>query len=87
MATRKRKKAVTKSDFIPAGVTPFDNGKVKMGINYQKPKYIEYDPDMLEIQKWMIGDPEKLRREYWFNVAYIIILCFILLVIILRGST
>ena len=87
MATRKRKRAVTKSDFIPAGVTPFDNGKVKMGINYQKPKYIEYDPDMLEIQKWMICDQEKLRRDYWFNFEYIIILCFVLLVIILRGST
>ena len=85
MATRQRKKKVTKSDFIPAGVTPFDTGKVKIGINYQKPKYVEYDPDMLEIQKWLIGDPVRLRREYWINVSYMIILCFVLLVIILQG--
>jgi hypothetical protein len=80
-----RKKKIT--TFIPKGVTPYDNGKVKIGLNYQKPMYVEHDPDMLELQKWMIGDPEKLRREYWFNVAYILILCFVLIVIILRGST
>lgn len=51
--------------------TPYDNGKIKMGIYYEPPKYVEYDRDMLEIQKWMIGDPIKLRREYWTNVAYI----------------
>lgn len=86
MATKIRRKKVTKADFIHRGITPLDTGKVKMGIYYQKPMYVEYDPDMLEIQKWMIGDPEKLRREYWMNVAYILILVFVLLVIILRGS-
>jgi hypothetical protein len=86
MATKARRKKVTKSDFIPNGVTPFDTGKVKMGIYYRKPMYIEYDPDMLELQKWMIGDPEKLRREYWMNVSYIFLLIFVLLVIILRGT-
>ena len=85
MATRQRKKKVTKSTFIPAGVTPFDTGKVKIGINYQKPKYVEHDPDMLEIQKWLIGDPVRLRREYCINVSYMIFLCFVLLVIILQG--
>jgi putative ubiquitin-RnfH superfamily antitoxin RatB of RatAB toxin-antitoxin module len=85
MATRQRKKKVIKSDFIPAGVTPFDTGKVKMGINYQKPKYIEYDSDMLEIQKWLISDPEKLRREYWINCFYMAALMFVLTVLILRG--
>lgn len=72
--------------FIPKGITPFDNGKIKIGINYQKPVYVEYDSDMLEIQKWLIGDPSKLRREYWINVAYMFALVFILLVIILKGS-
>jgi putative ubiquitin-RnfH superfamily antitoxin RatB of RatAB toxin-antitoxin module len=86
MATKARRKKVTKSDFIPNGVTPFDTGKVKMGIYYQKPMYVEYDSDMLEIQKWMIGDPVKLRREYWINTAYILALVFVLLVIILKGT-
>ena len=72
--------------FIPKGITPFDNGKIKIGINYQKPIYIENDSDMLEIQKWLIGDPAKLRRSYWMNVAYMAVLGFILLVIILQGS-
>jgi hypothetical protein len=48
--------------------------------------YVEYDSDMLEIQKWMIGDPVKLRREYWINTAYILALVFVLLVIILKGT-
>jgi len=85
MATKAIRKKVTKPDFIPIGVTPLDTGKVKIGIYYEKPRYVEYDPDMLEIQKWMIGDPVKLRREYWINVAYILGLVFVLLVIILRG--
>jgi hypothetical protein len=66
-------------------MTPYDNGKVKMGIYYELPKYVEYDKDMLEIQKWLIGDPEKLRFEYWCNIAYIFSLCFVLLVIILSS--
>ena len=65
--------------------TPYDNGKIKMGIYYEPPKYVEYDTDMLEIQKWMIGDPHKIRQEYWTNVVYILVLCFMLLVVLLRG--
>jgi hypothetical protein len=84
MATRRRRK-VTKADFLPAGGVPYDNGKIKMGIYYQKPKYVEYDSDMLEIQKWLIGDPVRLRREYWINVAYTLGLVFVLIVIVLKG--
>jgi hypothetical protein len=65
-------------------MTPYDNGKIKMGIYYEPPKYIEYDSDMLEIQKWLIGDPYKLRFEYWANIVYLIGLCFVLLVLILK---
>ena len=65
-----------------------NNGKVLISSRYDenplKPRYIEHDPDMLEIQKWLIGDPYKLRFEYWCNVSYIILLCFIVLVIALR---
>ena len=84
MATR-RKKKVTKADFIPSGVVPLDNGKVKMGIYYQKPKYIEYDSDMLTIQKWLIGDPVQLRKEYWTNVVYMIALTIVLIIVVLKG--
>ena len=65
-----------------------NNGKVLIGSRYEenplRPKYVEKDPDMLEIQKWLIGDPYRLRFEYWCNVAYIIGLCFVFLIIILR---
>jgi putative ubiquitin-RnfH superfamily antitoxin RatB of RatAB toxin-antitoxin module len=66
-------------------MTPYDNGKVKMGIYYEPPQYVEYDPDMLEIQKWLIGDPKKLRFEYWCNVAYTVALCVTLLIIYLSS--
>jgi len=82
----KRKKKVTKADFIPAGVTPFDNGKVKMGIYYQKPKYVEYDSDMLEIQKWLIGDPDKLRLQFWIDVAYKVTIGFIIIIMVLLNT-
>lgn len=87
MATRQRKRKITKSDFIPSGIVPFDTGKIKMGIYYQKPKYVEYDKDMLYLQKWLIGDPEKLRKELIINYVYGILLVFVLLVILLKGYT
>ena len=66
-----------------------NNGKVLIGSRYHenplKPKYVEQDPDMLEIQKWLIGNPAKLRFEYWCNVSYIVLLCFMVLVIALKA--
>jgi hypothetical protein len=65
-----------------------NNGKVLIGSRYEenplRPKYVEKDPDMLEIQKWLIGDPEKLRFEYWANIVYVWALIFVLLVVILK---
>jgi putative ubiquitin-RnfH superfamily antitoxin RatB of RatAB toxin-antitoxin module len=66
-------------------MTPYDNGKIKMGIYHQQPKYVEQDQDMLEIQKWLIGDPVKLRFKYWCNIAYIWLLIFLCLIIILSS--
>jgi len=66
-----------------------NNGKVLISSRYDenplKPKYVEYDLDMLEIQKWLIGDPKKLRFQYWCNIAYIFALVFVVLVIILKN--
>jgi hypothetical protein len=65
-----------------------NNGKVLIGSRYEenplRPRYVEKDPDMLEIQKWLIGDPEKLRFEYWANIVYVWALIFVVLVIILK---
>jgi len=65
-------------------MVPYDNGKVKIGIYYQPPKYVEYDSDMLRLQSFLIGDPDRLRREYWYNVAYklIILLCLIIIILV-----
>lgn len=77
---------MTKADFIPAGITPYDNGKIKMGIYYQKPKYVEYDSDMLEIQKWLIGNPDKLRLQFWIDVAYKVTIGFIIIIMVLLNT-
>lgn len=54
--------------------TPYNNGKIKMGINYQPPKYVEEDSDMIAIQGWFIGDNKAAKRKYWANVAYMTLL-------------
>lgn len=54
--------------------TPYDTGKVKMGIYYEPPKYVEQDSDMLTIQGWFIGDNKAARRNYWANVTYMAVL-------------
>lgn len=83
MATRKKK--VIKP--ISAGTIPFDNGKVKMGIYYQKPKYVEYDKDMLNLQTYLIGDPVKLKRNYYITRAFELLGAVVLLIILLKGNS
>ena len=82
MATRK-KKVINK---ISPSVTPYDNGKVKMGIYYQKPKYVEEDRDMLNLQTYLIGDPVKLKRNYYITRALELFGAIILLIILLQGN-
>jgi putative ubiquitin-RnfH superfamily antitoxin RatB of RatAB toxin-antitoxin module len=62
---------------------PYDNGKIKMGIYYEPPKYVEQDADMLEIQKWLIGDPVRLRAQYWTEIAMNSFIGFVILVVVL----
>ena len=60
---------------------PYNNGKIKIGsayyLNPLKPKYIEYDEDMLELQSYLIMDPRILNQQYWTKRIYILILLFI----------
>lgn len=67
----------------------YNNGKIKIGVNYDlnplKPKYVEQDPDMLEIQKYLIHDPQILNRQYWTQKILITMSMFVLLIICLRG--
>lgn len=67
----------------------YNNGKIKIGVNYDlnplKPKYVEQDPDMLEIQKYLIHDPQILNRQYWTQKILLTISMFVLLIVCLRG--
>ena len=67
----------------------YNNGKIKIGVNYDlnplKPKYVETDPDMLEIQKYLIHDPQILNRQYWTQKILLTISMFVLLIVCLRG--
>ena len=60
---------------------PYNNGKVKIGINYQPKRYVETDPDMLMLQSYLIQDPVRLNRRYWLNKLYVAAMLFLLLAI------
>jgi len=64
---------------------PYNTGKVKIGINYRPKQYVETDPDMLNLQSWLICDPVRLRKQYWARKAYIACLIFVFLIIWLRS--
>jgi hypothetical protein len=66
--------------FVPSNI-PYDNGKIKMGINYQAPRYVEQDPDMLNLQSYLIEDPKILNLHYWINRIYIFAVAFVTLII------
>ena len=65
--------------------TPYNTGKVKIGCNYQPPKYVEKDNDMLELQSYLIYDPARLNRQYWLNKGLLIVSLFVVLVVFLNS--
>ena len=66
---------------------PYNNGKIKIGSEYYlnplRPKYIENDEDMLELQSYLIHDPRILNQQYWAKRIYIGILLFILTIMLM----
>jgi len=68
---------------------PYNNGKVSIGsayyLNPLKRKYVEYDQDMLLIQKHLICDPILVKRQYWTVRIVELVGIFILIVILLRA--
>lgn len=68
---------------------PYNNGKIKIGSEYYlnplRPKYIEADEDMLELQSYLIQDPRILNRQYWAKRIYLIILLFILTIMLMAN--
>jgi hypothetical protein len=63
---------------------PYNTGKVKIGVNYRPKQYVETDPDMLDLQAWLICDPARLRKQYWARRIYFACLIFVFLIIWLR---
>jgi len=64
---------------------PYDTGKVKIGLYYQKPRYVEEDMDMLRLQSYLIYDPARLKRQYWLNKFLIGLGVFVLIVAVLQS--
>jgi hypothetical protein len=64
---------------------PYDTGKVKIGLYYQKPRYVEEDLDMLRLQSYLIYDPARLKRQYWLNKFFVGLGVFVLIVAILQS--
>ncbi len=68
---------------------PYNNGKVKIGSSYDlnplKPKYIDQDVDMLEIQSYLIYDPRVLNKHYWTNRIYLCVVVFVLTIMLLAN--
>jgi hypothetical protein len=66
---------------------PYNNGKIKIGSKYDlnplKPKYIERDDDMLELQSYLIHDPRILNQQYWAKRIYVAILLFVLTIMLM----
>jgi hypothetical protein len=66
---------------------PYNNGKIKIGCEYYlnplRPKYIEQDEDMLELQRYLIQDPCILNRQYWAKRVYVAFLLFLLILMLM----
>jgi hypothetical protein len=69
----------------------YNNGKIKIGsehyLNPLRKKYIEEDPDMLEIQKYLIHDPSVLNRQYWIQKILLSFSFFVLLIVCIKGMS
>ena len=57
--------------------TPYDNGKVKIGSNYQPDMRPPIDDDMLLLQTALIGDAKAIRREKALWSIYVAVVVFI----------
>jgi hypothetical protein len=66
---------------------PYNNGKIKIGSEYYlnplRPKYIEQDEDMLELQSYLIQDPRILNRQYWAKRVYVAFVLFLLIIMLM----
>ena len=70
---------------------PYNNGKVIIGsayyLNPLRPKYIEQDPDMLLIQKYLISDPEIIFRNHVTTRIFELFGALVLIVVLAKAYT
>ena len=70
---------------------PYNNGKVIIGsayyLNPLRPKYIEQDPDMLLIQKYLISDPEIILRNHIMTRIFEFAGALVLIVVLAKAYT
>lgn len=67
----------------------YNNGKVKIGsayyLNPLRPKYVEYDQDMLLIQRYLINDPSLSAKDRIMTRVFELLGAVVLLIILLKG--
>lgn len=70
--------------------TPYNTGKVLIGSNYDanplKPKYVEYDDDMLLLQHAFVGNTKQYRRDKLLWRIYVGVLGVALFILLLAPS-
>ena len=70
--------------------TPYNTGKVSIGSNYDanplKPKYVEYDDDMLLLQHALVGNIAQYRRNKLMWRVYVGLLGVALFILLLAPS-
>ena len=79
-------KKVSKKDLLkssPSNTPYMTSTGIQIGKYYQKPKYVEYDNDMIRLQSYLIGDPSMLKKQYWIEVVYKISVVIVILMIVL----
>jgi len=58
---------------------------LQIGKYYQKPRYVEQDTDMLQLQSFLIHDPARLKRQYWINKFLMYLSVLTVLVVIFKS--
>jgi hypothetical protein len=70
--------------------TPYNTGKVMIGSNYDanplKPKYVEYDKDMLLLQHALVGNIKQYRRDKVLWRIYVGVIGVALFILLLAPS-
>ena len=64
--------------------TPYNTGKVEIGKYYQKPLRTEQDPDMIELQGYLLGKSKTARMERIAKRLYygMVVVAVILLIVL-----